>query len=101
MRRSNLLAGIIGQAKSSYIQSGLHSSMDRRHDLAAWQWLFIFDGIPDIPMIVLGLGFLFLPYYPHNTTFFCLNGWEKQRAKARIEEDGKVSKKIEFDALEI
>ncbi|QPG73272.1 hypothetical protein FOA43_000580 [Brettanomyces nanus] len=97
MRRSNffVLAGIIGQATSSYIQSGLISSMQGKNNLEAWRWLFIIDAIIGIPVILFGL--IFLPDYPHNTTAFWLNDWEKNRALERIKEDGRVSHKLNFN----
>ncbi|KAG7747975.1 hypothetical protein KL912_002652 [Ogataea haglerorum] len=101
MRRSNffVLAGIIGQATSSYIQSGLQSSMNGKRGLAAWQWMFIIDALIGAPVIIYG--YLFLPDYPHNTTAFYLNEWERNRAKERLEEDGRVSQKITFSRKEI
>ncbi|GMM38520.1 hypothetical protein DASC09_058590 [Saccharomycopsis crataegensis] len=97
LRLGNLyiIAGIIGQATSSYIQSGLQSSMEGRLGLHAYQWMFIFEACLSVPIIIYGL--FVIPDYPYNTQAFYLNEWERKRAKERLEEDGRVTKKISYN----
>ncbi|KAF6013861.1 hypothetical protein HII13_001109 [Brettanomyces bruxellensis] len=97
MRRSNffVLAGIVGQATSSYIQSGLITSMSGKGGIAAWRWLFIIDAIIGIPVVLFG--FFFLPDFPYNTKAFWLTKKEKELAKRRLIEDGRVSHRLNFN----
>lgn len=53
---------------SGYLQAGLYTSMNGRHGLAGWQWLFIMDGVISIPIALWG--FFGLPDLPHNTRAF-------------------------------
>lgn len=43
-----------GQMFSGYLQTGLYSGMNGKHGLAAWRWLFIFDGIITVPVALVG-----------------------------------------------
>lgn len=98
---------------SGYLQAALYSRMEGRGGLSAWRWLFIFDFIIAVPVIIYGLvrylfplpsPFLYIsnnvsmcssasqiviPDTPHTTTAFWLNEWERQRARERIEEEGR------------
>ncbi|VEU21587.1 DEKNAAC102310 [Brettanomyces naardenensis] len=96
MRRSNffVLAGIIGQATSSYIQSGLIDTMNNKDGLPAWRWLFIIDAVIGLPVVLFG--FFFLPDLPQNTKAFWLNDWERKRVVERLNEDGRVNHKLEW-----
>lgn len=42
------------QLFSGYLQAGLYAGMDGRLGLAAWRWLFVFDGIIGIPVALYG-----------------------------------------------
>lgn len=53
---------------SGYLQAGLHSSMNGRHGLAGWRWLFILDAIISVPVAIWG--FFGLPDTPHTTRAF-------------------------------
>lgn len=39
---------------SGYIQAGLHSNMNGRLGIASWRWVFIFDFIIGIPIVIFG-----------------------------------------------
>lgn len=53
---------------SGYLQGGLYSSMNGRHSLAGWRWLFVMDAVISIPIAIWG--FFGLPDRPHNTKAF-------------------------------
>ena len=40
--------------RSRYLQAALYAGMNGRGGLAAWQWLFIFDGIIGVPIGIYG-----------------------------------------------
>ncbi|KAH8892111.1 MFS general substrate transporter [Thozetella sp. PMI_491] len=82
-----VISGVLGQMFSGYLQSALFAGMNGRGGLSAWRWLFIFDFILAIPVALYG--FFFYPDTPHTTTAFYLNEWERQRARERIEEEGR------------
>ena len=58
---------------SGYLQAGLYSSMNGRHGVAGWRWLFIMDGVISVPVAIWGL--FGLPNHPHNTRAFY---WTKE-----------------------
>ncbi len=60
-RRSSLfvISGVLGQMFSGYLQAALYSGMDGRGGLRAWRWLFIFDFILAVPVVVYGVVSLF------------------------------------------
>ncbi|KAH7310785.1 major facilitator superfamily domain-containing protein [Stachybotrys elegans] len=88
-RRSGLfvVSGVLGQMFSGYLQSALYSGMEGKAGLSAWRWLFIFDFIIAVPVVIYGL--ICFPDTPHTTTAFYFNEWERQRARERIEEEGR------------
>lgn len=53
---------------SGYLQAGLYTSMNGRHGIAGWRWLFIMDAIISLPIAIWG--FFGLPDLPHNTKAF-------------------------------
>ncbi|KAF2437252.1 pantothenate transporter liz1, partial [Karstenula rhodostoma CBS 690.94] len=53
---------------SGYLQAGLYTSMNGRHGISGWRWLFIMDAIISIPIAIWG--FFGLPDQPHNTRAF-------------------------------
>ncbi|KAK1710769.1 major facilitator superfamily transporter [Colletotrichum lupini] len=88
-RRSGLfvMSGVLGQMFSGYLQSALYSGMGGKGGLSAWRWLFVFDFILAIPVVIYGV--ICFPDTPHTTKAFYLSDWEKQRARERIEEEGR------------
>ncbi|KAH8682022.1 major facilitator superfamily transporter [Xylariales sp. PMI_506] len=88
-RRSALyiIAGVLGQMFSGYLQSALYAGMDGRGGLSAWRWLFIFDFILAIPVAIYGV--FCHPDTPLQTKAWYLNEWEKQCARERVEEEGR------------
>ncbi|KAH7139485.1 major facilitator superfamily domain-containing protein [Dendryphion nanum] len=88
-RRSGffVVSGVLGQMFSGYLQSALYSGMHGKGGMSAWRWLFIFDFLLAIPVVIYGL--ICFPDTPHTTQAFWLNDWEKNRARERIEEEGR------------
>ncbi|SMQ48375.1 unnamed protein product [Zymoseptoria tritici ST99CH_3D1] len=74
---------------SGYLQAGLYSSMNGRHGLAGWRWLFVMDGVISLPIALWG--FFGLPDTPHNTRAFYLNKEHVRYGIQRIERLGHVA----------
>ncbi|EED17016.1 allantoate permease, putative [Talaromyces stipitatus ATCC 10500] len=89
-RRSGLfvISGVLGQMFSGYLQSALYRGMEGKGGMSAWRWLFIFDFILAVPVALYGL--FFYPDTPQSTRAFYLSDSERERARARIEEDGRA-----------
>ncbi|KAK8122454.1 permease of the major facilitator superfamily [Apiospora sp. TS-2023a] len=89
-RRSALfvISGVLGQMFSGYLQSALYSGMEGHGGMSAWRWLFIFDFILALPVAIYGI--FCHPDTPHNTKAWYFNEWERQRARERIEEEGRM-----------
>lgn len=83
-----VMSGVLGQMFSGYLQSALFKGMQGKGGLAAWRWLFIFDFILAIPVILYG--YAFYPDTPQDTTAFYLSDWERTRACQRINEEGRT-----------
>ncbi|KAI1776949.1 MFS general substrate transporter [Hypoxylon cercidicola] len=77
----------VAQMFSGYLQAGLYSGMNGKHGLAAWQWLFIFDGIITVP--VAAFGYMSIPDSPVNSKARWLSPEEKEMAVARMERVGR------------
>ncbi|KAK9473859.1 major facilitator superfamily domain-containing protein [Dipodascopsis tothii] len=76
---------------SGYLMSGLYSTMNGTGGLAAWRWMFIFDGVITIPIAFLGM--LMIPDFPHTTRVPWLSKWEKEYGIRRAAELGRVKQK--------
>ena len=50
-----VISSILGQMFSGYLQAALFSGMNGKGGLAAWRWLFIFDFIIGIPVVIYGV----------------------------------------------
>lgn len=89
-RRSGLfvMSGVLGQMFSGYLQAGLFKGMEGKGGMSAWRWLFIFDFCLAVPVAIYGL--IFHPDTPQNTTAFYLSQRERERARQRIEEEGRA-----------
>ncbi|RDW63694.1 hypothetical protein BP6252_11239 [Coleophoma cylindrospora] len=72
---------------SGYLQAGLYSSMDGRHGIAGWRWLFIMDGVISVPIALWG--FFGIPDLPHTTKAFYLNADDRKYGIERIEKLGR------------
>ncbi|KAF2637374.1 MFS general substrate transporter [Massarina eburnea CBS 473.64] len=70
------------QMFSGYLQAGL-LQMDGKHGIAAWQWLFIFDGIIGVPIAVYG--YFAIPDQPTSSKARWLPSVQKQMAIDRME----------------
>ncbi|KAF2025441.1 hypothetical protein EK21DRAFT_116843 [Setomelanomma holmii] len=67
---------------SGYIQSAMIAGMNGRSGLAAWRWVFIFDGVSTI--VIAGYGFVFFLDTPDRTKAFYLSAQEKTRCVVSI-----------------
>ncbi|KAF2741121.1 putative pantothenate transporter [Polyplosphaeria fusca] len=74
------------QMFSGYLQAGL-LQMDGKHGIAAWQWLFIFDGIIGVPIGIYG--YFAIPDQPTSSKARWLKREQKDMAIARMEAVGR------------
>ncbi|KAK0670088.1 major facilitator superfamily domain-containing protein [Cercophora samala] len=75
-------SGLAGTMIGGFIQSGIYSSMDGRHGLRGWRWLFVIDGIITLPVAVYG--WLVFPDTPGETEVWYLTQGERRMAVERI-----------------
>ncbi|KAJ6006428.1 Allantoate permease [Penicillium sp. IBT 35674x] len=68
------MSGVLGQMFSGCLQSALFDGMEGKGGLSAWRWLFIFDFILAVPVVLYG--YVFYPDTPQNTKAFYLTDWE-------------------------
>ncbi len=77
---------------SGYLQAALYSGMNGRAGLAAWQWLFIFDGILGVPISLYG--FWAIPDSPGDSrNHHWLSEDERERAAQRMRDVGRAPAK--------
>ncbi|KAI9729153.1 MAG: hypothetical protein M1834_007060 [Cirrosporium novae-zelandiae] len=76
------------QMFSGYLQAGLYSGMDGKSGLAAWRWLFIFDGIIGVPIAVYG--YWAIPDSPTTSRSHWLKPEEKEMAIERMDRVGRA-----------
>ncbi|CAK7240907.1 MAG: hypothetical protein STHCBS139747_002362 [Sporothrix thermara] len=77
----------VAQMFSGYLQAALYANMNGVQGLAAWRWLFIFDGIIGIPIALYG--YFAIPNSPATTRARWLKPHEKQRAVERMQSVGR------------
>lgn len=77
----------VAQMFGGYLQAALYANMNGAHGLAAWRWLFIFDGVIGIPIALYG--YFAIPDSPTTTKARWLTSAEKQRAIQRMESVGR------------
>lgn len=65
-----------------FIQTGIYSSLNGKHGLAGWRWLFIIDGIICIPVAIYG--YLLFPDTPATTKVPYLSQAEREMALSRV-----------------
>lgn len=75
------------QMFSGYLQAALYSGMNGRAGLAAWRWLFVFDGIIGVPIALYG--FWAIPDQPTSSKARWLKQDDRQRAIDRMESCGR------------
>lgn len=75
------------QMFSGYLQAALYAGMNGRGGLAAWQWLFVFDGIIGIPISIYG--FFAIPDSPATCKSKWLNATERKMSVDRMEAIGR------------
>ncbi|KAF4301793.1 putative major facilitator superfamily transporter protein [Botryosphaeria dothidea] len=93
-----VISGVLGQMFSGYLQSGLYTGMNGRGGLSAWRWLFVFDFVLAVPVVLYGA--TCFPDTPKSSTAWWLNGWEKRRARERMEEEGRAEAgKMDWSAV--
>lgn len=74
-----------------YLQAALFANMNHKAGLAAWRWLFVFDGIIGIPVAIYG--FLAVPDTPDDSRAFWLNPQEKAKCVERMKSVKRASYK--------
>ena len=72
----------------SYLQAALYKGMNGRAGLAAWRWLFIFDGIIGIPIALYG--YWAIPDSPTTSRSHWLKPHERAMAISRMERVGRA-----------
>lgn len=75
-------SGLAGTMIGGFIQSGIYTSMNGKHGLSGWRWLFLIDGIITLPVALYG--FLLFPDTPATTTAFYLSAEERELAISRL-----------------
>ncbi len=87
-KRSGLFtaSGLAGTMIGGLVQSGIYTSMDNRHGLRGWRWLFLIDGIITLPVALYG--FLLFPDTPATTTAPYLTLAERKLAVSRLIQPG-------------
>ncbi|EMR72596.1 putative major facilitator superfamily transporter protein [Eutypa lata UCREL1] len=88
-KRSSIFiaSAMVSQMFSGYLQAGLYSGMDGKHGLAAWQWLFIFDGVIGTPVALCG--FFAIPDSPTTTKARWLKPEDRELAISRMQKVGR------------
>ncbi|KAK9773069.1 putative Major facilitator superfamily (MFS) profile domain-containing protein [Seiridium cardinale] len=75
------------QMFSGYLQAALYSGMNGRAGLAAWRWLFIFDGIIGVPICLYG--YFAIPDQPTTSKAWWLKPKDRDMAIGRMERVGR------------
>lgn len=75
-------SGVAGTMIGGFIQSGIYKSLNGKHGLTGWRWLFIIDGLLTVPVAIYGM--LLFPDTPHTTTAFYLSDAERELARSRV-----------------
>jgi MFS transporter, ACS family, pantothenate transporter len=85
-------SGLAGTLFSGFLQGGIYRSLNGRHGLAGWRWLFIVDFLITMPVAMYG--FYGFPDTPSSTRARYLNAEERQLAVTRLprvkKERGKI-----------
>ncbi|KAJ9150802.1 Pantothenate transporter [Pleurostoma richardsiae] len=76
------------QMFSGYLQAGLYHGMNGRAGMAAWRWLFIFDGIIGVPIALYG--YWALPDQPTSSRARWLKPRDREIAISRMEKVGRA-----------
>ncbi|KAK2611575.1 hypothetical protein N8I77_004908 [Diaporthe amygdali] len=85
------IASQIGGMSSGYIQSGAHATLDGKHGIEGWRWLYIICFGCTIPVAILG--FLALPGQPDNCKSRILTAREIELAQARMVKEHREPRK--------
>jgi MFS family permease len=81
------VASQVGAMTSGYIQAGSYQSLNGRHGLEGWRWLYIICFACTIPIAMIG--FVFLPGTPDSPSTRFLTQDEVDLARARLAADRK------------
>lgn len=79
------------QMFSGYLQAGLYGGMDGRAGLAAWRWLFVFDGVIGVPIALYA--YFAIPDAPATARARWLGPRDREMAVARMERVGRAPMK--------
>ncbi|KUI66355.1 putative transporter SEO1 [Cytospora mali] len=89
----------MGSMLSGALQTAMLNTLDGRHGIAGWRWLFIVNAI--MTVVVGFAGFFMLPDYPSrpNPRAFWFNAQHARMAQERLERHGRAEvKKITWKA---
>jgi MFS transporter, ACS family, pantothenate transporter len=75
-------SGLAGTLFSGFLQGGIYRSLNGRHGLSGWRWLFIVDFLITMPVAIYG--FYGFPDTPSSTRARYLNAEERQLAVTRL-----------------
>ncbi|KAL2163885.1 hypothetical protein VTH06DRAFT_3097 [Thermothelomyces fergusii] len=79
-------SGLAGTMIGGFIQTGIYTSMDGRHGLRGWRWLFLIDGVITLPVALYG--FFLFPDIPATTAAPYLTPAERELAVSRLRRHG-------------
>ncbi|KAJ6116829.1 hypothetical protein N7512_006554 [Penicillium capsulatum] len=90
-----MFASVGGGMFSGYIQAGLHANMNGRMGLASWRWVFIFDFILGLPVILLGI--FCCPDEPKGPKPWWLSDQEQKMCIQRLADDKRDAGDTKWD----
>ncbi len=83
-KRTGLFAasGMAGTMFSGIMMTALHTTMEGKHGLPGWKWLYIILGALTVPIGIFG--FIMFPDLPETTKAFWLSEDERRLAVSRL-----------------
>lgn len=89
----------LGTLTAGLIQAGASATLDGKHGLAGWRWMYIICGVITIPIGILG--YILLPGTPNKPNLLILSEHDLRVRKARLQGAGHTisSEKVTLRAL--
>lgn len=89
----------LGTLTAGLIQAGASATLDGKHGLAGWRWMYIICGVITIPIGILG--YILLPGTPDKPNLLILSEHDLRVRKARLQGAGHAisSEKVTLRAL--
>ncbi|KAL4794270.1 major facilitator superfamily domain-containing protein [Aspergillus venezuelensis] len=87
----------LGSFIGGYLQAAAHETLDGKHGMAGWRWLFVIDGCISLPIAVAG--FFFFPGLPSGPKVWWLTDRDHELCRTRMKSEGvrdsrKIGKKM-------